>query len=547
MRSARRSPLPVPRSAGASRIFRSGAKSFRDGSLKGQSAGGRDARSGGSSMTTINTNIGAIAAQANMTKVNDQFNTAMTRLSTGLRINAAKDDAAGMAIGEKMTAQVMGLNQAVRNAQDGKNLVDTTEGAHVEISSMLQRLRELAVQSSNDTNTAADRGSLASEGKQLIAEINRVAESTTFNGMKILDGSFAGKQLQIGADAGQTITINVDSAAATDIGANSVRSTSLIAAGTDSDIADTTDIIITGFAGSEKVTTSAGQSAKSLATEINKLTASTGVEASAVSKASLSGFVTDTSVSFKIGTAGGTDGNSVSIGTVAITDSSDVRALRDAINAVSGQTGVTASMKSGDNGTIILTHASGEDIVLEEAAFTGTGAEFTVTALDADGKETEAATTAVTLDGTAAEATVTGQVELTSTKAFSVYTEDGADDASTHFTDVTKASELESVAAINLTTAEGAGKAIKVIDVALSKISQSRSELGAVSNRLDSTISNLTNISTSVQAAKSQVMDADFAAESTALARGQILSQAATAMLAQANSSKQNVLSLLRG
>ena len=129
-------------------------------------------------MTTINTNIGAIAAQANMSKVNDDFNQAMTRLSSGLRIHAAKDDAAGMAIAEKMTAQVMGINQAVRNATDGKNLLDTTESAHVEVSNMLQRMRELAVQSANDTNTGSDRGNITAESRQLVAEINRIAENT---------------------------------------------------------------------------------------------------------------------------------------------------------------------------------------------------------------------------------------------------------------------------------------------------------------------------------------------------------------------------------
>ncbi|RHZ94322.1 flagellar filament protein [Cereibacter sphaeroides] len=493
-------------------------------------------------MTTINTNIGAIAAQANMSKVNDQFNTAMTRLSTGLRINAAKDDAAGMAIGEKMTAQVMGLNQAIRNAQDGKNLVDTTEGAHVEVSSMLQRLRELAVQSSNDTNTAADRGSLAAEGKQLIAEINRVAESTTFNGMKVLDGSFTGKQLQIGADSGQTMAINVDSAAATDIGAHKISSASTVvadAALTDTTIAASTDITITGFAGSEKITTAAGDSARTLAESINKKTSSTGVEATATTKAQLSGFTKGDTVSFKIGTA---DGNEVSIGDVSITDASDVRGLRDAINAVSGQTGITAAMAKDDNSKIVLTDANGDDIMLTSVS--STTADFKVTALKSDGTATS---TSVDIGfGTNKSAGVTGQVDLVSTKSFSVAASVSGS-ATAHFANANEGSELSSVAEIDLSTAEGASAAIGVIDVALSKISQSRSELGAVSNRLDSTISNLTNISTSVQAAKSQVMDADFAAESTNLARSQILSQASTAMLAQANSSKQNVLSLLRG
>ncbi|PWK60411.1 flagellin [Roseicyclus mahoneyensis] len=491
-------------------------------------------------MTTINTNIGAINAQANMTRINDDMNESMLRLSSGLRINAAKDDAAGMAIAEKMTSQIKGLNQAVRNATDGKNLVDTTEGAHVEVSNMLQRLRELAVQSSNDTNTATNRNNLTSEARQLIAEINSVAENTTFNGMKVLDGSFTNKQLQIGADRGQTMTVNVDSAAATAIGANVARSQSAVTTGTG--LTDTDDVVaggvtitITGYAGSAEVETTAGQSARDLAAEMNKLTAQTGVEATATTAAKLSGFTTGDTVSFKIGT---TAANAVSIGDVAIADSTDIRGLRDAINAVSGQTGITAEMASStDNSAIVLRDANGDDIMLTDVSSTTT--DFSIDSLDADGKSTG---NAADLGQTSDSAAVTGTVEVASTKSFTV-----ASSTAEHFANTTEGSELESVAEIDLTTADGAAKAIGVIDMALQKISQSRSDLGAVSNRLDSTISNLTNITVNVEAARSGVMDADFAKESSAMARGKILAQAATAMLAQANASQQNVLSLLRG
>ncbi len=491
-------------------------------------------------MTTINTNIGAINAQANMTRVNEEMNTAMNRLSSGMRINAAKDDAAGMAIAEKMTSQIMGLNQAMRNATDGKSLVDTTEGAHVEVSNMLQRLRELAVQSSNDTNTAANRGTIVAESSQLIAEINAVAENTNFNGMKVLDGSFSNMQLQIGADRGQTMSLNVESAAATAIGSNVVRSQSTVDTGagltdTDTAIAGGETVTLTGYAGSAAVTTTAGQSAKSLADEINKLSSSTGVEATAITKAQLSGFTAGDTVSFSIGT---TDANAVSIGDVSITDANDVRGLRDAINAVSGQTGITAQMASStDNSKIILMDANGDDIMLK--AVSSSTADFNVDSLDASGAVTASATD---LGQTTNSAAITGSVEVTSTKAFTV-----ASSAAEHFGSTAEGSNLESVAEINLSTAKGASDAISVIDKAIQKISQSRSDLGAVSNRLDSTISNLTNITVNVESARSGVIDADFAKESSAMARGKILSQAATAMLAQANASQQNVLSLLRG
>lgn len=491
-------------------------------------------------MTSINTNIGALAAQANMSRVNEDLNTAMTRLSTGLRINAAKDDAAGMAIGEKMTSQIMGLNQAVRNATDGKNLIDTTESAHVEVSSMLQRLRELAVTSANDTNTASDRGNIVSETRQLMAEINRVSETTTFNGMKVMDGTFQGKQLQIGADGGQTVAINVDSTRATDIGAFTLKSDVNVAAGA-STVAAGTELVISGHSGSAKVTQTAEMSAKDMAAAINDTTSQTGVSAQAKTVAKLSGLSAAGTLSFEI--------NGTDVGPVSISDATDLRSLRDAINAKTTATGVTAKMGE-NNGEIILTDTTGENI--EISAFdsddgAGTDLSLDVDVLNADETaSTSGFTSTTTIDDTAGDATVTGQVTMSSTKVFSVHTSDNTTDEA-FFENSNSSGTLEQLAEIDLSTAEGASKALNVIDMALSKVSQSRSDLGAVSNRLDSTISNLTNISTSVQAAKSQVMDADFAAESTKLARGQILSQAATAMLAQANASKQSVMSLLRG
>lgn len=499
-------------------------------------------------MTSINTNIGALSAQANMTRVNDQLNTAMTRLSTGLRINAAKDDAAGMAIGEKMTAQIMGLNQAVRNATDGKNLIDTTESAHVEVSNMMQRLRELAVQSANDTNTSSDRGSIVSESRQLIAEINRVSETTTFNGMKVMDGTFGGKQFQIGADANQTVSIDVESTRATDVGAFTVRSDANVLA--TSAIAATSDLVISGSEGSVNIDVTAGMSAKDLAAAVNNTTSQTGVTANASTVAKLSGLSASGSVTLSV--------NGTSIGDVAITDASDLRSLADAINSKTTETGVTATMGA-NNSEIILKDSSGSNIELSGfSSDDGAGANtltLDVDVLNADGTAVSTAansfSTSAQLAAATASAEVTGQVTFTSTKTFSMFNEGLAatpvDGASFFDTAADNVAKLESLAEIDLSTAEGAGKAINVIDTALSKISQARSDLGAISNRLDSTVSNLTNISTSVQAAKSQIMDADFAAESTNLARGQILSQAATAMLAQANASKQNVMSLLRG
>lgn len=492
-------------------------------------------------MNVINTNIGAITAQSNLSKVNMEMGDAMNRLSSGLRINSAADDAAGMTISEKMTSQITGLNQAVRNATDAKNLIDTTEGAHQEVSNMLQRLRELAIQSANDTNTEGDRAALNAETNQLITEINRVAETTTFNGMNVLDGTFTGKQFQIGADAGQTIEVNVDSAAANEIGSNSVTSAASVAQGTgltDTNIAAGTVIDIQSNFGNASVTSTAGQSAEELADAINGVTASTGVTATAITKASLSGLTAADSVQFDL--------NGVQIGGLNVGDTTDLRALANAINDASGQTGVTASMGQ-TNAEIILTDRSGADIIIENYASGAGTTDLTVTALNAD--ETAAGATGgvhtALLDATNESAAVTGQVELSSTEAFSVGS--SVTTAGTvAFEAASTASNLDSVAAIDLSTQEGAESAIGVLDVAIEKISQARSELGAVSNRLDSTISNLTNISVNVEAARSGIMDADFAKESTDLAKANILSQASTAMLAQANANSQNVLQLLQ-
>ena len=489
-------------------------------------------------MTIINTNTGAIQAQASMQKANTEFSTAMTRLSSGMRINAAKDDAAGMAIAEKMTSQVMGLNQAVRNATDGKNLIDTTEGAHGEVSNMLQRLRELAVQSANDTNTSSDRGKITAESKALISEINRVAETTTFNGMKVLDGSFSGKQFQIGADAGQSIKINVESASSRDLGSNQVKGTAAAAVGAAGAVVATAaqNITISGSKGQEAVALASGASAKDAAAAINGVSAKTGVEASAVTKAELSGLSASGSVTFSV--------NGKNIGNVMISDPADMTALRDAINNASGQTGVTATMGDTD-GKVILTSSTGENINIEGFSHTGAAASDETMTLKTVSAEGVVSATAATLNEAGdVDAIVTGQVTFNSSKSFTI-TNDAAGFTGTAAG--SQNSDLSTVADIDLTTVEGADAAIKVLDSAIEKISGARSDLGAISNRLDSTISNLTNISANVQAAKSNVTDADFAQESTNLARGQILSQAATAMLAQANSSKQGVLSLLRG
>jgi len=494
----------------------------------------------------VNTNVASITSQMYVNKTNQSMADTMERLSSGKRINSASDDAAGLAISDRLTAQVRGINQAVRNAQDGQSLIDTTEGAHQEITNILQRMRELAVQSANDTNVSSDRENLKAETNQLIAEINRISSQTTWNSMKVLDGSFVNKQLHIGSEAGQTIDFGVDSSAATAIGAHKALSTvSLNSAATtqktDTGIVASSSIVVNGYLGSSTITTSAGQSAKSLAQEVNNNTSSTGVSATAVTKAKIGSFSAASSVSFKI--------QGVEISQVAITDTTDLRGIRDAINAVSGRTGVTASMGS-SNAEVLLEDSDGDDIYITNYDTSVNDATMVLTALTKAGAA--AGSTAnqhtTTFKDTTAPITasyVTGQVEMTSTKAFTVGHASSATDGTTFFASDANSSSLSDIASVDISTSAGADSAITVIDKALQKIADSRATLGAISNRLDNTVSNLSNVAINVESSRSQIEDADFAAESANLAKQQIMLQAGTAMLAQANAAQQNVLSLL--
>jgi len=493
-------------------------------------------------MSSINTNMGAVVSAANMAKFGKELDTSIERLSSGLRINSAKDDAAGMAIVSKMEAQVRGVNQAIRNANDAQKLIDTSEGAHVETLNILQRLRELAVQSANDTNQALDRTFLNSEATQLKAEIDRIAKDTTWNGAKILDGTFTSKQFQLGANANEKVTYSIDSAKSADIGnyaAHGIAALNDTAANT---MAANT-LTITGYVGTASVSVTALDTAGTVATAINATTATTGVSATAITKAKLSGLENAGTVAFTLG-----NGTSTASISVTITSTSDLRVMKDAINAVAGTTGITAEMST--NAAIILTHSTGEDISIQSIDTGTADTDFVVTALDRNGTASTTATNSYTLNENGASVTsvtVSGQISLNSHKTFSIASSVAAVETN-HFDDDSGATtSLSAISAISLGTASGAESAIQAIDGAIAKINQSRADLGAISNRLDSTVSNLTNVSTNVEGSISTVKDANFSVETSQLTRAQILTQAATSMLAQANASKQSVLALLQG
>jgi flagellin len=483
----------------------------------------------------ISTNIASLNAQRNMNTSQASLNQSLQRLSSGLRINSAKDDSAGLAISERMTSQIRGLNQAARNANDGISLAQTAEGGLAEIGNNLQRLRELAVQSANATNSASDRAALQSEATQLTAEITRVAGQTQFNGINLLDGSFASQAFQVGANANQTISIaSIGNAQGTALGAHQMTLDGTVTGNTKAAAADLTggngilieaDLTITTANGGTTAAFgyAALADAKAIAAAINTAANSYGVTATATNSATLSSIASDGTVGFTL--------NGTAISATGVT-TADSTTLLTAINAATGSTGVVASFTtSGLTNSLTLTAADGRDISILD--FTNSGATKTV------------AFSGVTLTGGAAtdSSIKTGTVLLSSSKGTISTTGANADVFAAAGVNT---STLASVAAASIATVSGAQSAISVIDSALEAISSSRADLGAYQNRFSSAISNLQTSSENISAARSRIRDADFAAETATLTRGQILQQAGVAMLAQANSLPNNVLSLLR-
>jgi flagellin len=484
---------------------------------------------------SVNTNNGALNALSAASLANKALETSMLRLSTGKRINSAADDAAGMGIADRMTSQIKGVNQAIRNAQDGQSMIDTAEGAHSEITAILQRMRELAVQASNDTNTTDDRINLQSEVTSLIAEIDRISDQTTWNGFSLMDGTSSAIQLQLGADADQTSEFSIDSTSSGDIGAYTAN-VSTAGSGPFSTLAlaqaglVTDTLTITGTNGTNSAQTIlAGASAYDIAELVNNTTDDTGVAATAKTIVKIDTLSAAGTISMNI--------NGVATGDVVISDEDDLRDLRDAINTISSESGVTATVGD-DNTELLLTDRNGDNIEIDTFVHSGTTKTIIATVIDEDSVDAESAT----LTSAAGDSAVLrGYVTLSDDASFSMNFGTGASDS---FTDAT--ADLSSINVVDVSTASGANSALTAIDGAINAIGTQRGELGAVSNRLDHTISNLTNVSTNTEISRGRIEDADFAAESTGLARAQILSQAATAMLAQANAAKQGVLQLLQ-
>ncbi len=638
----------------------------------------------------VNTNVMSLNAQRQLNKSQAAQNTSMERLSSGLRINSAKDDAAGLAISTGMESQTRGLNQAVRNANDGISMAQTAEGSMDEMTNILQRMRELGVQASNDTNSSSNRASIQKEVDQLYSELDRISSVTSFNGVKLLDGSTKSTSLQIGANSGETLSFSIKAVTTKDLNLNAVSGLGELNGGrinsTQAIAAD--QVTINGVAMSAQAATDAtgleaminakkgltGVTAdaynvvkstggldgklsagdltvngtslaatgdlKSLVDEINlkvagvtatigendslQLSNTTGasivIAGTAAGKAGLTsdtyaGYVSLSSadgseIKMGVGSAGtstvlqavgfnasaGSDDvaggkvtttgvtandnisiNGVQLGAITGTSAAD-KAF--AINALRDQTGVEASAKTevsismavsdaaadatlAINGTVIdLSTATTLDSAID--LINKAGLAGVVASADKDtgklmltsqsGQDIRLTAAAGTLSAAALDSAIsTGVVTMKGQNGRDVVITSNASDQAAQRTALTKlgvtsqgGNETAVGRGLSMATASNAANSIERIDAALKQISDGRADLGAIQNRLTSTISNLSNVSQNLSAANSRIRDADFAAETSSMSKAQVLQQAGTAMLSQANASSQNVLSLLR-
>jgi flagellin len=491
--------------------------------------------------SVINTNIASLNSQRNLSTSQSALSTSLQRLSSGMRINSAKDDAAGLSISDRMTSQINGMTQATRNANDGVSLAQTAEGALSSSGDILQRIRQLAVQSSNATNSASDRQALQTEVGQLNSELNRIATTTSFNGQALLDGTMGTANFQVGADANQLISANGANFLTSTYGNNRVENAA-VQASTASNAVASGKLAISGKFGAATVDTTTTSSAKSIAAAVNAKTANTGVTAEARTDVNLD--LGAEAYSFKIASDNAADVTVSFAVTGAANTAADFAAGINAINAQTAKTGVTAQYDASQGG-IKLSNASGADIKITNGANANT--KLAVSTYDTAGVKVAGAFTAAS--AAAGVATANGRVTFDGDSSFSV-----SETAATGFkltgaaaVGANQASALKSVATLDVTTFEGAQLALKITDAALSTVNSQRAQYGALQSRFSSAIANLQSTTENLSASRSRIVDTDFAAETASLTRGQILQQAGTAMLAQANSLPNGVLSLLRG
>lgn len=560
-------------------------------------------------VATVNTNVMSLNSQRQLNKSQLTQNQAMERLSSGLRINSAKDDAAGLAISTGMQSQIKGINQAVRNSNDGVSMAQTAEGSMDEMSNILQRMRELSVQSASDTNSPENRAVIQKEVDQLHSELDRIASVTDFNGTKILNGTAGTTTLQIGANSGETLSFEIASVTTNALGLNGDLNKGDLNGGrvTAATTGAAGEMLINGV----DVPASDSASATDIAKAINGVSAETGVTANAYN--AVQGDDASSTVN------GVTTGMTIAVGSGAAVTLGATSSMDNLVETINRDVaGVTASL--GDKGELLLTNDTGEAITIgaaEDGSITGSGlaaatnqgyvsltsaddtpiavtgsktanagflvsngagsitggvatvgsdtTEFTAAdKLQINGVDIEAGKykddaellahinsyseeTGVTISGTA-----TTGYQFSSKDGSAIEITSGAATVAGRTAALTKLGMQSGMGGqsidalgVNVKTAEGASKSIGMIDEALSRISDSRASLGAIQNRLGSTVSNLENVSQNISAANSRIQDADFAAETSKMSKAQILQQAGTSMLSQANASAQSVLSLL--
>jgi len=503
----------------------------------------------------INTNIASLNAQRNLNASQNDANTALERLSSGLRINSAKDDAAGLAISTRFEAQITGLNVAQRNANDGISLAQTAEGALDEVTNNLQRIRELAVQSANATNSTSDRQALNQEVQQRIEEINRIASQTSFNGLKVLNGTFGEQTFQVGANAGETIGVSGLDSRGAQLGSVISETASLGGATAGYEPVNTTSTDLQTSL-NFPIKLSGGDDTVTLNGTALNVPAGTYSDAEALA----------TSIQQEITTAadgGNTDLNNISVSAnasgelvfansrneafdavFALDDDDDGNTYTETVNIALADEPVPLTDFFSEGGTVSFdVDLDGTQFLIEDA----TSLNDIVSQVNARTVDTGIR---ANLNSENDEIIFSSQfgddydVSVTSTDLFE---EDGVTPRVDQTLNATIADNTVSVNDLRIDTRDGAEEALVAVDYAFNKINGFRAELGAVQNRFESTIANLSTTSENLSAANSRIRDADFAAETAELARTQVLQQAGLSVLAQANARPQQVLQLLQG
>ena len=490
----------------------------------------------------INTNVLSLNAQRNLSTSQSQLATSLQRLSSGLRINSARDDAAGLAISERFTTQIRGLNQATRNANDGISLAQTAESALGELTSNLQRIRELGVQSANATNSPADRAALDAEVQQRIAEIDRIARQTAFNGQRVLDGSFGSAQFQVGANVGETITVNFSTGVrATQIGQIATQT------GTQTSNVDLTAGGLSIAVGQGTATT-VGASVDGANLTRGQAANSAYAKAEAINAAGISGLtvLTGNTKELAFASVDGAADYDLSINGIGIYTNYDATsdpvltgaAVAEKINQEADQTGVRASFNAG---VLTLESAEGGNITVAQTKdVAGDGITEAVLLDNAGAAQNFDALVATT-------GVFGGEVTLSASEIINFAGSNAADLTALGFDAVAQiAVDAATISGVSVTSVANAELAIQRVDAALSTVSSLRSDFGAIQNRFESTIANLQAVTENLSASRSRIQDADFAAETAALTQAQILQQAGIAILAQANAAPQAVLGLLQ-